>query len=265
MRKFNYTNRMIMKQPELGKKILVLREEKNLTQKEMAESCHIDIRTVQRIEAGEVTPRPSTLRLIAELFECDINLFNGNEQENPPYLSSLLLTTAMIGVLYFINIIFYWTFFLSPFPSGEAHFYHSIINVATGVPFYYGLYQISKHQGNQLLQVAVIIAIVGIPYFVITDLAGHEAFHYLNLLGVVIIGINSIVLGVGLLRSKSRYQTLYKIAGLLQVVMGPLFIIPMPVVQWVGLYMGIPFTLLILTIEFMEYRFYRSENQLIVT
>lgn len=252
-----------MKQPEIGKKILALREEKNLTQKEVAESCRIDIRTVQRIETGEVTPRPSTLRLLSELFECDTALFNGNERENQPYLSSLLLTAFIIGILHFINIMFYWTFFPSPFPDGEARFYHSIINVATGVLFYYGLYQLSRHQKNRLLQVAVVIAIVGIPYFVITDLAGHEIFRYLNLLGVVLIGINSIVLGAGLLRSKSRHQTIYKIAGLLQVVMGPLFIIPIPVVQWVGLYMGIPFTLLILTIEFLEYRFYRSEKKLI--
>ncbi len=254
-----------MKQPELGKKILELREAKNLTQKELAESCHIDIRTVQRIESGEVTPRPSTLKLIAELFECGISLFNGNNEENQPFLSSLLLTTSIIGVLYFVNIIFYWAFFHSPFPSGEAHFYHSIINVATGVPFYFGLYQLSRHQGNMLLQVAVVIAIVSIPYFVITDLAEHEAFLHLKLFGVAIIGINSIVLGVGLLRSKSRYQTLYKIAGILQVVMGPLFIIPISVVQWVGLYMGIPFTLLILVIEFLEYRFYRQENRLVTT
>ena len=46
-----------MKQPELGQIIHDLRKQKGLTQEELVEKCNISVRTIQRIEAGEVTPR----------------------------------------------------------------------------------------------------------------------------------------------------------------------------------------------------------------
>jgi transcriptional regulator with XRE-family HTH domain len=53
-----------MKQPQLGKKILELRLAKGLTQTELAEKCNLSLRTIQRIESTEVTPRSYTLELI---------------------------------------------------------------------------------------------------------------------------------------------------------------------------------------------------------
>ena len=53
-----------MKQPELGKKIFELRQNKGLTQSELAEKCNLSLRTVQRIESTEVMPRNYTIKLI---------------------------------------------------------------------------------------------------------------------------------------------------------------------------------------------------------
>ena len=53
-----------MNQPELGKKILELRLSQGLTQGELAEKCKISLRTVQRLEAAEVTPRSQTVKLV---------------------------------------------------------------------------------------------------------------------------------------------------------------------------------------------------------
>jgi transcriptional regulator with XRE-family HTH domain len=66
-----------MNQPELGKKIADLRKSKGFTQEELVEKCNLNIRTIQRIESGEVTPRIYTLKMIfaaldynsADLFE----------------------------------------------------------------------------------------------------------------------------------------------------------------------------------------------------
>ena len=55
---------MKMKQPDLGKKIAELRKAKGLTQEELVEKCHLSVRTLQRIESGEVMPRSHTLRVI---------------------------------------------------------------------------------------------------------------------------------------------------------------------------------------------------------
>lgn len=65
-----------MEQPELGKKITELRLAKGLTQSELADQCNIGLRTIQRIESAEVTPRSYTLKLI---FQClDYEMFNSS-------------------------------------------------------------------------------------------------------------------------------------------------------------------------------------------
>ncbi len=57
-----------MNQHEIGSKVIELRKAKGLTQEELAIRCGVNVRTVQRIEAGTVSPRIATLRLIgAEL------------------------------------------------------------------------------------------------------------------------------------------------------------------------------------------------------
>lgn len=63
-----------MKQPELGKRISELRKEKGLTQEELVEKCNINVRTIQRIEAGEVNPRSYTIKTILNVL--DVDYFN---------------------------------------------------------------------------------------------------------------------------------------------------------------------------------------------
>ena len=55
---------MKMKQPDLGKKIAELRKARGLTQEELVEKCNLSVRTLQRIESGEVSPRSHTLRVL---------------------------------------------------------------------------------------------------------------------------------------------------------------------------------------------------------
>jgi transcriptional regulator with XRE-family HTH domain len=68
-----------MKQPELGKKIAELRKEKGLTQEELVDRCNISVRTLQRIETGEVTPRIYTVKTILAALESDLNKISENE------------------------------------------------------------------------------------------------------------------------------------------------------------------------------------------
>jgi len=63
----------MMTQPELGKKIAELRKAKGLTQEELVEKCNLSVRTLQRIESGEVTPRSYTIRLILSALDVDIH------------------------------------------------------------------------------------------------------------------------------------------------------------------------------------------------
>jgi len=61
----------MIQQPELGKKIADCRKAKGLTQEELAENCNINVRTLQRIESEEVTPRAYNVKLIFEALEID--------------------------------------------------------------------------------------------------------------------------------------------------------------------------------------------------
>ncbi|OJU54581.1 MAG: hypothetical protein BGN96_12935 [Bacteroidales bacterium 45-6] len=53
-----------MNQPALGKKIVELRKAKGYTQEELVNKCNLNIRTLQRIESGEVEPRSYTVKAI---------------------------------------------------------------------------------------------------------------------------------------------------------------------------------------------------------
>ena len=68
-----YQNIYTMKQPELGEKIAQLRKQKGLTQEELIEKCNVSVRTIQRIEAGEVTPRSYTLKTILSALDYDFS------------------------------------------------------------------------------------------------------------------------------------------------------------------------------------------------
>lgn len=62
----------MMEQPDLGKKIAELRKAKGLTQDELVEKCKLSVRTLQRIESGEVKPRSYTIKLIFSALDYNI-------------------------------------------------------------------------------------------------------------------------------------------------------------------------------------------------
>jgi uncharacterized Tic20 family protein/DNA-binding Xre family transcriptional regulator len=69
-----------MNQPQLGLKVSDLRQQKGLTQEQLAERCEVSARTIQRIESGEVDPRAYTLHCLGEALDFDFGEENtGNE------------------------------------------------------------------------------------------------------------------------------------------------------------------------------------------
>jgi transcriptional regulator with XRE-family HTH domain len=65
-----------MNQPDLGIKVAELRQQKGLTQEQLAERCEVSPRTIQRIECGEVDPRLYTLQCLSEVLEFDFCVEN---------------------------------------------------------------------------------------------------------------------------------------------------------------------------------------------
>ena len=64
-----------------GQLIRELRQKKGLTQEDLAAKTDISIRTIQRIESGEVDPRAYTLQSIAAALEVDFTVLAGSETE----------------------------------------------------------------------------------------------------------------------------------------------------------------------------------------
>lgn len=62
-----------------GEKIKELRIKKSMTQEDLADKTDLSVRTIQRIESGEVDPRMYTLSAIAKALEIEVEEFNETE------------------------------------------------------------------------------------------------------------------------------------------------------------------------------------------
>lgn len=94
----------------LGNKIKELRIKKGMTQEELADKTVLNVRTIQRIEKGEVDPRSYTLQVIATALEIDYNILledsiDENNQLKEDKLWLLLLHLSGIFIFIFPPII----------------------------------------------------------------------------------------------------------------------------------------------------------------
>ena len=84
-----------MNQPDLGLKVSELRQQKGLTQEQLAERCEISSRTIQRIENGEVDPRTYTLQCLSTALDFD---FSEEHTSNENLWLTALHLSSMISI-----------------------------------------------------------------------------------------------------------------------------------------------------------------------
>ncbi len=65
---------------EIGQRIKEFRAQKGITQEELASRTGLSVRTIQRIENGEVDPRYHSLNVIAEALEVDYTELLGEQE-----------------------------------------------------------------------------------------------------------------------------------------------------------------------------------------
>lgn len=80
-----------MNQPDLGYKVAELRQQKGMTQEQLADYCEVTVRTIQRIESGEVDPRAHTIAMLSEAL--DFNFEEDNTQNENLWLVILHLSS----------------------------------------------------------------------------------------------------------------------------------------------------------------------------
>lgn len=64
-----------MKEIELSKKIKALRQQANISQRQLAEATHLSIATIQGYEQGKFIPKRESLQKIADVFHVSIDTF----------------------------------------------------------------------------------------------------------------------------------------------------------------------------------------------
>ena len=95
---------------KLGEKLQKIRHEKKMSQEELSEASGVSIRTIQRIEKDDVTPRPYTVRAILEAMKVSIEDFNNkidSSQESYPNENIALNKFILANITFlFLPIVF---------------------------------------------------------------------------------------------------------------------------------------------------------------
>ena len=255
-----------MEQPAIGIKISELRHQKGFTQKELSDQCHIDIRTIQRIESGEVTPRMSTLKLIAEMLNVDASVLNGDHaRETSSSYQEKLILTIISGIIYLINWFFYMRLFQLDFIMRLPNEIFAVIHLASAVILYYGVFQFAKKNQNFLIMASSIVILIFIPLFVFSSMllqnTGFQPLVYVMIILSMILGFNSIFFGIGFIKLKSPFRVLSISAGILQIISSPMFVFPNPQLNYLGIWLVVVFVVLLLIILGLEFR--KSKTQII--
>ncbi|MFT4855645.1 MAG: transcriptional regulator with XRE-family HTH domain [Algoriphagus sp.] len=224
-------NLYVMKQPELGKKISELRKAKGMTQEELVEKCNLNVRTVQRIEAGEVTPRSYTVKALFEALGYPWENQLSEEPGSKAKPSPILYAAVGAAVIYF---------FLSILEigmeqenlGGEISF--SLIGytlVKTGsylfyVVFLLGWVKLTDSFPNGILKIALWIMIGANVIWYIIDLIAlfTDAFTLGDYYMIKISSFGFIYsfLGLGYLGYKKQFSFVATILGVLLIISGAL-------------------------------------------
>jgi uncharacterized Tic20 family protein len=94
-----------MKQPDLGLKVAELRQQKGMTQEQLAEYCDVSTRTIQRIETGEVEPRAFTRNNLNNALDFE---FGDENTSNETLWLALLHLTSILSNIIIALLIWSW-------------------------------------------------------------------------------------------------------------------------------------------------------------
>lgn len=171
-----------MQQPELGRRLTALRKQKNFTQEELAEKSNVSVRTIQRIEAGEVLPRLSTVKILLEALGENYESFSMNQSQikvQPVANRNTLMVGALTGIVYLVSEIILgamdvawfmkdrdWDFKMNAVFSGLT-----IVMIVSYVLFARGFIALSDIFENRLLKFVAYLNIVVISVLGIFDIA----------------------------------------------------------------------------------------------
>jgi len=216
-----------MKQPELGAYITTLRNKKGLTQKELAEQCNVDIRTIQRIENGDVVPRMYTVNLLSKALDAEIKVSASTDAEivlDEKYIRQIRFSWIW-GIVFSVNYIEV----VYNLITGAFNVYSKlgiVINIIGVILFFKGFYHLGKKYNNQVLTISVLLSMVLITIVDIICLFKITGIYYP---AYALMCGNAIITGIALFMQGNKAINAgrfnwYKIAGIVGVLQSLLFI-----------------------------------------
>ncbi len=238
-------NLKIMKQPELGLKISELRKLKGLTQEELVEQCNISVRTIQRIESGEVTPRSYTIKTILSALDYDLSqiqteesrvtkefkklfLLEVDDSKEAGFLNRQLTISWISGIIYFILgfgefTLDYYRYFQDEILGGNVVYcLTKLVTLLSLIFFFRGFVLSGKILKNYLLRiVAFILIFVGGVFYTYDILSLYVGeIDYQVVIGAysITFGILGILLGVAVIRLQNALGTLAKVTGIFEII-----------------------------------------------
>ncbi|MAP55807.1 helix-turn-helix transcriptional regulator [Altibacter sp.] len=254
-----------MKQPELGQKILELRRQKGLTQEELVELCNINVRTIQRIEAGEVTPRSFTLKTILNALGENLeHLQEHTSNEELAFTKDAGASGFYVKLAWICGLIYFLSGFVE-FAVDYARFYENELIISnagyisikfvvliTYIYFMWGFVSSGNIFNNYLLKIGAYFLIGKTILFYGYDMASlyFEPFYmeYVLVTQSIFCGIGSVIFGFALIRLPKPLGIVPQVAGGLEMasgvfliliftaILGLLFLIPAVLLQIVLLY-----------------------------
>src|SRR5690606_38334976 len=208
-------NPMMMKQHDLGLKILKMRKVKGLTQEELVERCSISVRTIQRIEAGEGTPRSYTIKSILDALGYDFSAIPVEEEqkdnEAPLPNNRFLQIAFFVGILYLMLALLEGVLDFLPILNepddilniGSLYAVVKIAVIATYAVFMFGYYKMGLLHKNALVMISSILLIIGTALTLSADIYSYYPlgvdFLTVQIFKSVTLGAMYVALSIGLL------------------------------------------------------------------
>ncbi len=279
-----------MRQPDLGKKVAELRKAKGLTQEELVETCNISVRTLQRIETGEVTPRSYTLKTILAALDNDLHTIEVSEEsfleQAMRWIRSSLsvtvdLTSSPEPVIKQLNAawMFGLLYLLIGFIEGAADYFRykddiliystafyvllKIAALVTYIFFQRGFILVGRLFKNYLLRITSTILILGNVLIVGYDIASlyYDAVERMYILGseAVVFGCLLIVYGISLRRLNKNIGAAATYACVFEILAGFFFLTLL--LSFMGYIMQVPAELCEIIILYKSMDLLRSQSQ----
>lgn len=220
-----------MKQPQLGKKISELRKAKGLTQEELVEMCNLNVRTIQRIESGEVTPRSYTVKALFEALDYQWEEVKKGFEEEERKVPAYLYLAFAAGLVYFFLAFFEIGMEIEWIEGGsvdsQAFIGVKIGTFLTYVTFIYGWIKLESFITNPVLKIALWtmlganVILYGLDF--LSLLGGQFSLADYYLIKLSAFGLCYAFLGVGYLAYKNLWSHIPQVIGAVGLVAGIFF------------------------------------------